>query len=286
MPGASSTASGALGSLRNWRSGPALLWLVAALGFAAAWGIGSALLSRLSAPLGLFPLVVGGVLGLVLALLLRATRQGHRRWALGGTVAAAVVAVTAWHATAFRLQQRAASRAQVELQQAAQAFPELGGRQVRPPPASLLEFLQQAADEGRQVFAWRLRGAAAYASWTVDGLLLLAAALYCVRRQTAQPWCAACEDWLRTTRSGRAPATVWREVRDLWSPPLELGASDGLSYAVASCRGGCSAWRATVWDASGQARQAWLEADGRARLFKALESATSASNTQWSEHKR
>src|SRR5208282_2805670 len=151
----------------------ALIWVFAALMLAAAVARVAAWLQNLWAPLLIFPLLVGCGLGLLLVVVVRLARIGHRATISSGAILAVVVTVIGQHYLSFLDFKAALIAAKPH------GLP-LAEFQGMMPDAStsFIRFMRRQALEGRPVNAdYTLRGAAAWASWAVDALLTLGATL-------------------------------------------------------------------------------------------------------------
>jgi len=157
------------------------LWLPACAldGAAVAWL--AALIGQYRAPLAVFPLLAGLALGVTLAGLMSVCQVGHRPTVLAGLLLAVSVAVVGQHFAAYRQALADTRQHAATYQLARQAFgDEVAGR-VPLPPQSFGEFLSRQAARGRPLWGdWSARGAAAWLTWAVDGLLVVAGALLVV----------------------------------------------------------------------------------------------------------
>jgi hypothetical protein len=254
------------------------VWLVAAplVGGIAAW-VGM-IGQSYWAPLGLFPILVGVGLGAMLVGLMRVAQIGHRPTLFAGAVLAAAVAVTAQHYLSFHEMWRQHERHDAELfQKAREAFPEwFQGRRVNPPD-SFLQYMQEQADLGRPLVAdYTAKGAWAWASWAIDGLLVLAATIAVMIPAMRQPYCDRCRTWYRTIRSGRIPPCTAVGLAELVH--AELGEQvKSARCRLSNCTGGCGPTRLELsWEEpNGQTflTTAWLDADGRDRASRRLDGA-------------
>ncbi|MCC6125817.1 MAG: hypothetical protein IT426_12695 [Pirellulales bacterium] len=190
----------------------------------AVWLPGCLLLSSLAAwaaedaqfyfaPFLIFPLLVGIGLGAVLVLLMRVGQVGHRPTILLGTLLAALVAVVGQHYFGFLDAQKLERRETAAIEKAKAALPELAARLPPAPAENFCRFMRQQAGRGRSVFnLLEVRGGGAWALWTVEGLLTLAAALGVVIPAMRLPFCKRCRSWYRAARSARFPAAVIRDI--------------------------------------------------------------------------
>lgn len=255
--------------------GRLLAWLAGGLAASAAAGWLAAQVATLRAPLIVFPLILGVVLGLALAGLARLLDFGHRPSLLTGSAALLLVAIGALHYEGYRQHRRAYERAKAEqsdLKNAEALFGDVA------PPESFGAFLVQEAQRGRTLFgSVTARGAWAWVSWGADALLALAGTLLVVVPAARQPYCRGCKSWYRTVRSGALSAEAVRRLRE--GAGLDLPAEVGEArYAMSTCRAGDGPTGLRVsWSArrseglpSGR-RQFWLDREGRRRVEDLLE---------------
>ncbi len=167
---------------RSWV--PFFVWLgllmATALGLAAA----ATFVQEFWAPIFLFPLVLGLLLGALAVLLARGVHAGRARFATRLLIAplliAALLLVSALHHFSYL---RARSAAEAALQKhgsMVQAMilqqPEIG------PPANLFVYLQREAKVGRMLWGgYRTPGGWTWVVWGVDALLVIGATV-------AAPW--------------------------------------------------------------------------------------------------
>jgi len=149
----------------------AALWLSGgvAIGLAAGW-IATMVAARF-APLVVFPLVVGAVLGIVLIGAAQLLQSGRRPTILAAAVAAALVAVGAQHYFSYLDACRKMEESRT-IRDAEAAF-----AQIMPDrrPAGPFDYLRSRAAVGRRMpFGYVARGPMAWLSWVVDGLLVVA----------------------------------------------------------------------------------------------------------------
>ena len=138
----------------------------------------------------------------------------------------------------------------------------------------LRSFMQRQAALGRPVTAeFALRGAATWASWALDGLLVLVAALTIVCLACRVPYCHLCRSWYRTTRAGPLAAETARQIAAAASLPIEepLG---GAQYRLSHCVGGCGPTRLELAVSSrkkAKVVEAWLPAAQREQVVRVLD---------------
>ncbi len=227
------------------------------------------------APVVFFPLLVGFLLGLMLVGLLRTAQMALRSAAFVGTLVAVCGLVVVEHYVCYRMALRAAVTNE-QLRLARQAFPEQAARMDQSTtPDCFAAYMYQTANSGRPLFRQVVaRGGWAWASWAVDGLLLLGAALTVVVPALRLPYCGQCRSWYRTTRSGRLRTPLVRrlatvlgtEVSDL--PPA-------ARYRVLTCNSGCGpmglelSWRNARHDR--ESELAWLDESQRLAVLQVLD---------------
>ena len=227
------------------------------------------------APLVIFPVLVGLVLGGTLVGLARLMQVGNRPTVVSGTILACLVAVVGQHYVCYhgdseRLEEQAESFRQTQRE-----FPGLVQGSAREPARGLVDYLQRQADEGRPLLGrYVARGAVAWTSWIADGLLVAAAALLVVLPAARQPYCDRCRSWFRTTRRGRIDAESARRLDGFlqieFPDEVEL-----IDYRIVSCSAGCdpTGFEASWVGESGQSASAgvWLNADHRIQLAQTLD---------------
>jgi len=255
----------------------AAMWLAAstlagaAVGWLAAWA------GEYRAPLVVFPLVVGALLGMTLAGLMRLVEVGHRPTLLAGALLAAAVAVTGQHVAAYRKAAVAAERDARTLRLAREAFGDRVAGRMPSPPQGVFDFLREEAARGRPLWGrFAAAGAAAWLSWAADALLLAAAALAVVIPACRQPYCDRCRSWYRTRRRGRLEPAAAAAV----AAAAGMTASDRplrARYRLVACAGGCGpvGFELSWQEAGGKRASATcrLEADRRLEVERELDAA-------------
>jgi len=187
---------------------------------------------RYFAPFLLFPLMVGVLLGGMLVGLLRVCEVGHRPTVLAGAVLAAVLAAAGQHYVAFW-------RAQESLRSDPEHYAKLRlGFPEKVPPDQWWAFMQWSASRGRQVWSWQARGAMAWATWGVDGLLVFGATLLLVLSAARLPYCNRCRRWYHTTQVGRIEPAEARQLAEVVDVTVGGEILRGR-YRLIRCPGGC-----------------------------------------------
>lgn len=253
----------------------AFIWMLAAPVLGGVVARGAVWAQNLWAPLVIFPLLVGCGLGLSLAGLMRLGQIGHRATLWTGTLLAVAVAIAGEHYISF-LDFKAAAIAQKPQGLSLGAFQAF--QEMRMPDATtdFARFMQRQADRGRPVTAeFALRGAAAWVSWGLDGLLMLLATLTIVYLACKTPYCSLCRSWYRTTRTGPLTADrAWR-LAEAASLPIEEPL-ETARYRLSHCASGCGPNRLEL-ACTGQKKtrvvEAWLSAAQREQVVLVLDEA-------------
>ena len=160
------------------------------------------------APLGLFPVLVGIVLGMTLAGLMRLVQVANRRTIVAGAAVACIATVAGQHFFSYQEQRETAVRQAAQFRIAAQAYPGLVQGKPPQPASSLIDYLRWQAIRGRPIFGDVVaRGSMAWTSWAVDACLVLAATMVVVIPASRQPYCNQCRTWFSTVRRGRLAAS-------------------------------------------------------------------------------
>ncbi len=259
----------------------ALIWMLAAPVLGAAVARVAVWVENFRAPLVIFPLLVGCGLGLALAALMRVGQIGHRATIWSGAVVAVAVTVLGQHFFSF-LDFKAAVAAQKPQGISLEAFEAV--QEMRPDGSpNFARFMQRQATEGRPMNAgfngwfttgeYRLRGMAAWASWGVDGLLMLAATSTVVYLASRRPYCSVCRSWYRTTRAGPLAADRARQMAKAALLPVEdplRGGQYRLSHCVSGC-GPCRLELACRGRVKTAVVEAWLSAAQLGQVVRVLD---------------
>jgi len=170
---------------------PLALWLVGCLVHAAAVAWIASSLERHTAPFLVFPLATGIALGVGIVALARWSQIETRRTLFLGTMLATSGAVVGQHYFAYLHAEQELRTAVERRSQALAKFPGLAAQMTSPVPQSFFDFLDRAADAGRQLPGGLVAyGPGAWLSWFCDGLLVLAGALgvvWMATSSTARP---------------------------------------------------------------------------------------------------
>ena len=250
-----------------------LVWLPATAGLGVVAASAAVEGQSYFAPLLLFPILVGIGLGATIVGLLRWLQMGNRPTVVLGTLLAVAVAVVGQHYFHYR-HLLSVSQQQIDaMQHVAGAAV---ARELVAPPSSFVDYMRQQAEHGRPLTRRHvLTGWAAWLSWSVDGLLTLAAALGMVLPAMWQPYCNTCRSWYRTIRAGRVPLAVAQRLADVASATI-ANPAPWIRYRLACCQGGCSPTRLELfWEAPHRrghfAIEAWLDTEHRNQAMQALD---------------
>ncbi len=258
----------------------ALAWVLAAPLLGAAVARAAVWAEHVRAPLLIFPLLIGVGLGLLLVAMLRTLNIGHRPTLIIGAVLAAVVAVVGQHYLHYRdfVYTRAAMLAEKADQGLAGAFTEM-----MPAPPSFADYMLWQAREGRAITGkftvkiaalQSLRGAGAWASWAMDGMLLVAAAVAIVYVFSRSPYCHVCRSWYRLVRSGRVDGDTAARLAEAAGLKIDEPIA-AARYQLSHCSSGCGPARFQLAcdDGKGSTRhgEAWLAAADREGVTRLLD---------------
>jgi hypothetical protein len=187
------------------------------------------------APLLLFPLLLGVLLGALLVLFMRMAQVGHRPTIVVGSLLAAGVAVVGIHYLAYR---EAIAEDSARLEQLRSVLPETETHRF-PLPESFIEYLTKKAAQGRSVFQTHsLHGGYVWLLWLVEAGLLMTATLLVVIPGMRFTFCRRCHSWYRTIRSARLPAAAIGELAALLNIEIPEGLRSGRCRLLA-CLSGC-----------------------------------------------
>lgn len=237
-----------------------LRWTALVAPLAAGVAAASAHIQRLGfAPVGLFSILVGLLLGALMAFAAVVTKMGHRPSGLAAGIVLALLTALAQHGFAYR-QYRAAYRT-TERAEARLLLLRQGHNDFD--PASLCRFLRAGARKGA---IWL---------WILDATLIVLSALVPVVVQLRRPYCNTCRDWYRVVRSGTLAHDVAAQLAA--AAGIELPArAQAVAYRVLACRSACDpiglrlSW--TPARGPGGSRRVWLDGDRRGQAITLLDS--------------
>ncbi len=223
------------------------------------------------APILLFPVLLGVVVGATVVGLVRFTQVGHRPTILLAAVLAAAVAGIGQHYFSYlTAYDRAGPSSGVD--PASQADVAALVRQMKP---SFAQYLEAQARRGRPlVHGYVAKGWVAWLSWAVDALLVVAAAVAVTLPALRAPYCNRCRSWYRSIRNGRVDVPTARRLAELLRVE-EVGNPRSFRYRLSACHGGCGPTRCELsWEDAGGALnlvQLWLDAAGRNQVVAILD---------------
>ena len=147
-----------------------------------------------------------------------------------------------------------------------------------PAPPSFAGYMLWQAREGRAITAnYSLRGFAAWASWAMDGVLLLAATAAMIVWFSRGPYCAGCRSWYRPIRGGRVDGDTALELADAAALKIDEPVA-AARYRLTHCASGCGPARLQLacddehggtWHC-----EAWLNAAERENVVRVLDKAS------------
>jgi len=249
-------------------------WVPACLVYGGLVGWVAVLVEPFWAPVLLFSLLVGVVLGASLVGMSRVCQVGNRFTVLLGTVLAALAAVFGQHYVSYRLARREAVEDAQTYRLARSAFQDKVLGEMPVPPADFLEFLCWRAARGFALFGFKARGAVVWMIWTMDGSLVLGAALAVVVPALKKPYCDRCRSWFVTTRRGPVDAETARKL----AAAIETELPDEIAsagYRLSACNGGCGPTRFELRlekpGGESSSAKAWLDVERRNQVVRALD---------------
>jgi len=264
-----------------WRDPILLLSIALLFGLSLAWlaEIGQ----RYCAPLIIFPLLVGVALGILTILAIRLGRIGNRPTIVLATLLGWLICVGGQHYLAYRAECRLVAEQRRLRMEAQQQHPALGPIAMPEAPGSFLAFLEKRADEGRalNIGGYVARGWQAWASWVIDGLLVLLGAMFLVVPVMRLPYCSRCRSWYREVRRSRFDGPISRKLAEAAGAPGPAKITSGR-FRLLSCHGGCGptgleiAWQRS--DGTTTTLRRWLDAESRNQLVQILDRQTEIRN--------
>ncbi len=167
------------------------------LGSLAAW-VGEVAQSYF-APIILFPILLGLFVGLCIVGVMRLAQVGHRPTVIVGAILAAAIAAIGQHYVAYLLTYSSAHAVD------GGGLPAGDLSQIlRKMVPSFSEYMAAQAHRGRPIaYGYVAQGWAAWATWSMDAVLLMAAAVAVMVPALRVPYCNQCRTWYRTVRGGK-----------------------------------------------------------------------------------
>ncbi len=229
------------------------------------------------APLVIFPFLAGVMLGALLIGLMRGGQIGHRPTIIIGALLAVAIAVAGSHWFCYLSAGDSDNRQPQLSDEARQFLPESLARRLPTPPASFWEYMRQQADRGRPLLLGYIAcGWAAWLSWIIDGLLVLAGTAAVLIPTMFLPFCGRCETWYRAIRSAHIPASAIKQIgRIAGVEPVERLKSGRCRLIC--CHSGCGPTGCELyWEDTGGDTffaRVWLDAAQRNLVMQALDQA-------------
>ena len=221
------------------------------------------------APLILFPLLLGVFAGLAIVGVARFTRIGNRPTLFLAALLAAAVTVAGQHCfTYLATYYWAAPTISPTTGQDLSAL-----RWEQAPGFG--RYLCEQARRGRPlVGGYVARGPMVWLCWTIDTMLVAAAAVAAIIPAVRVPYCNRCGSWYRTVRSGRIDEPTARRLAEL----LGVEEIEGLRsprYRLSTCQSGCGPMRCELsWEEANGAVdlvRLWLDAGQKSKVTAILD---------------
>lgn len=235
------------------------LWLVVAGVAALAVGQLAAWVGGYIRPVGVFPLVIGTLLGGLLVGGVRLLDLAHRTAVLVGLLWATAVCAGSEHWGSYLRAQREYERQLADWQAKTQGLIALSSQfahaiqdHLPRPPGSFGDYLSSQLSQGRQIGPWRWEGRWVWISWVAEAALVGLGAGAWLWPTLRWPYCTQCESWYRTIRQARLlPEDFLRlaELLKISNPrPPEQGRFRAY-FRLWQCLGQCSPGRVElVWE--------------------------------------
>jgi hypothetical protein len=239
--------------------------------FGLAWAWVANVVETYVAPMILFPILLGVFAGLSIVGLARFTQIGHRPTIVLATVLTAVVAAVAQHALRYVAAYYGPPPSVGANAVAGEKLSALL-REMRP---GFGEYMQAQARRGRPLWAgYMARDWMAWLSWTIDALLIAAAAVVVTIPALRAPYCTRCGTWYRTMRSGKLDLPTAVRLFELLGVE-EAEHTRSPRCRLSACQGGCGPTRCELsWErAHGAVElvQVWLDPAARNQVAAILD---------------
>jgi hypothetical protein len=209
-------------------------------------------------PLILFPVLLGVFAGIAVVWLVRLAQIGNRPTIVVAAMLAAAVTATGEHYFTYLTYRSEYYRPRVLIGTSSATGQDLSalGRAMAP---SFGEYMQAQARHGRPLlFGYMAHGWAAWLSWAIDALLIVAAAVVVTIPALRVPYCNRCGSWFRTIRSGRIDVLTAGRLAALVGVDA-INHPRSHRYRLSTCQGGCGPTRLEL---------SWEEADGAVDLVR------------------
>ena len=210
------------------------------------------------APLGLFSLLVGTVLGLAFAGILHWTHAAHRSSALAATIALGVVTTFAQHVhfyIDYRRAYHAAGSSQPEWTSVLVRNPQMG-------PPGFSSYLRARASPSN------------VGIWFVDALLTWSASGILITMALRRPFCNACRTWYRETRNGVVEPQTAHRLASLCHVNRPENA-ESTRFRMSTCPAECGPARIQLsWICGGRTVRAtpcWVAGEDQEKVIEIVE---------------
>jgi hypothetical protein len=226
------------------------------------------------APAVLFPILVGVFTGLTVVGLVRLARIGHRPTVLLAAALAAAVAAGGQHCFSYLSRYYWQSPAIATDPAVGKDLTATGPALAREMAPGFGRYLHAQAAKGRPLpLGYHAKGWAAWLSWAIEAMLVVAAAVAVTIPAARVPYCNQCRSWYRTVRNGKIDLpTAGRLARLLDVEPPERPRS--ARYRLSACQGGCGPSRCELsWEHGGRVDlvRTWLDAQKRNEVAAVLD---------------
>ena len=226
------------------------------------------------APAVLFPILVGVFTGLTVVGLVRLARLGHRPTILLAAVLAAAMAAAGQHGFSYLSRYYWQSSTVAAGPATGQDLTALSRELAREMAPGFGRYLRAQAERGRPLpLGYRARGWAAWLSWAIDALLVVAGAVAVTIPAVRVPYCNRCRTWYRTVRNGKIDlGTAGRLAGLLDVEPPQRPRS--TRYRLSACQGGCGPSRCELsWEHGGGVDlvRTWLDVQKRNEVAAILD---------------
>ncbi len=255
---------------RRFRPLRFVVWLAGAILIAAGLAWASTQVSERYAPMLLTPLGCGLLLGLLLALGMKAVGAGHRTSLLSGSLVAATVLAAGQHYFPYRAWKSQAPSGAAVI--AAQAFPEVADRVSRR-DASFIQYLRDEANPGKSLGSYELGPVGVWLFWGVSALAILVGTAVVIVPATRAPYCDRCGRWYQSLRFGAIDNQTARAIASLvnWG---DIPHGDAR-FRLWGCTGGCEPDGCELsWLVSG--RRAWIDRQTMNTIVKLIDLSAAA----------
>jgi hypothetical protein len=198
------------------------------------------------APIILFPILLGVFAGLSIVAVTRFAQIGHRPTIVLAAVLAGAVAAAGQHGLGY-LTAYYGPRASLGVETA--SHHEVIAALAREMTPSFSQYMLAQADRGRPLWAgYVAQGWVVWMSWTIDALLVIAAAVVVTLPAMQLPYCNRCGTWYRTVRSGKLDLHTATSLAELFGVE-QIDRPRSPRYRLSACQNGCGPTRCELsWE--------------------------------------